>query len=122
MKELNLIIENLKAILEECTASEDAVSYVNGEDAGTLKAAIEALEKQERDRWIPVSEALPKEKAEYNVTIKGEYGLPPYVDACYWNDNDNVFEDWNGYYEDYIPVSNVIAWRPLPEPYKEDEA
>ena len=45
MKEPNLIIENLKAILEECTASEDAVSYVNSEDAGTLKAAIEALEK-----------------------------------------------------------------------------
>ena len=48
MKKPNLIIENLKAILEECTASEDAVSYVNGEDAGTLKAAIEALEKQEQ--------------------------------------------------------------------------
>lgn len=48
MKEPNLIIENLKAILEECTASEDAVSYVNSEDAGTLKAAIEALEKQEQ--------------------------------------------------------------------------
>ena len=54
MKEPNLIIENLKAILEECTASENAVSYVNSEDAGTLKAAIEALEKQEQDRWIPV--------------------------------------------------------------------
>ena len=50
MKEPNLIIENLKAILEECTASEDAVSYVNSEDAGTLKAAIEALEKQEADK------------------------------------------------------------------------
>ena len=48
MKKPNLIIENLKAILEECTASEDAVSYVNSEDAGTLKAAIEALEKQEQ--------------------------------------------------------------------------
>ena len=87
-----------------------------------LDMAIAALEKQEKDRWIPVSEALPKEKAEYNVSIKGDYGLPPYVDACYWNDNDNVFEDWNGYYEDYIPVSNVIAWRPLPEPYQEDKA
>ena len=50
MKEPNLIIENLKAILEECTASEDAVSYVNSEDAGTLKAAIEALEKQSVDK------------------------------------------------------------------------
>lgn len=47
MKKPNLIIENLKAIQEECTASEDAVSYVNSEDAGTLKAAIEALEFRE---------------------------------------------------------------------------
>ena len=48
MKEPNLIIENLRAILEECTASEEAVSYVNSEDAGTLKAAIEALEFKDR--------------------------------------------------------------------------
>lgn len=80
----------------------------------------EALEKQEQDRWRPVSEALPKKEAEYNVTIKDEYG-PPYVGVCYWNDNDNVFEDWDGYYEDRVTVSNVIAWRPLPELYKEDK-
>lgn len=96
--------------------------YADTEYKKALSLAIAALEQQERDRWIPVSEAPPKEKAEYNVTIKGEYGLLPYVDACYWNDNDNVFEDWNGYYEDYIPVSNVIAWRPLPKPYQEDKA
>ena len=39
-------IENLKAILEEATETEDAVSYVTSVDAESLNLAIEALKKQ----------------------------------------------------------------------------
>ena len=39
-------IAELKAILEECTATEYAVCYVTDENADALKAAISALEKQ----------------------------------------------------------------------------
>lgn len=39
-------IENLKAILEEATETEDAVSYVTSVDAESLNLAISALEKQ----------------------------------------------------------------------------
>ena len=79
MKEPNLIIENLKAILEECTASEDAVSYVNSEDAGTLKAAIEALEKQEKK---PAKAKFNKRynKFVYFCPVCGE--ITGYYDYC----------------------------------------
>jgi len=127
--DLNLAIAALeqqeKAFDEWCTDCKeyDKERHCCHRFTKVIRQAVEEHRRECPDsKWTPVSEALPKEKAEYNVTIKGEYGLPPYVDACYWNDNDNVFEDWNGYYEDYIPVSNVIAWRPLPEPYMEDEA
>lgn len=109
MKKPNLIIENLKAILEECTASEDAVSYVNGEDAGTLKAAIEALEKQEQDRWIPVTERLPEKEGCYLVTIKYDHERRYSKTAWYSGDG-------------WITRQDIIAWRPLPEPYTEEEA
>ena len=115
MKEPNLIIENLKAILEECTASENAVSYVNSEDAGTLKAAIEALEKQEQDRWHSVAkEGNPKKSGLYIVTDTGKMdGNTPHT--RYFNAyGDKAF--WSGW-----GAHEVIAWRPLPEAYKAEE-
>ena len=39
-------ISKIKAILEEATETEDAVSYVTSVDAESLNLAIEALEKQ----------------------------------------------------------------------------
>ena len=120
MKKPNLIIENLKAILEECTASEDAVSYVNSEDAGTLKAAIEALEKQEADRWIPVTERLPELNEEVLVT-NGD-GVVYHAEY----QSNFIDEFWNELA--FVAVVNsatiygVKAWRPLPEPYTEGEA
>ena len=68
------------------------------------------------DKWIPVSERLPEYKGLYLVTYH----------TCYWDDVD----------EDVIKVGidtfkgktkwaqrkyqRVIAWMPLPEPYKEE--
>ena len=105
MKEPNLIIENLKAILEECTASEHAVSYVNSEDAGTLKAAIEALEKQEQTK-----EVIPHRNYQY---------LSDYWCECGWH---------LGKYNDvkFCPdCGRKINWEKrkykLPEPYTEEE-
>ena len=163
MKKPNLIIENLKAILEECTASEDAVSYVNSEDAGTLKAAIEALEKQEQYRWIPVTERLPKCEQEVLICTKKktyiheksgfEWCVNPIVtpamyedgtmlevnskwhwedcDWAGWDEEEDcgiISEGWwenrqfnpDGEYNHAIDVE-VVAWRPIPEPYTEEE-
>lgn len=87
-----------------------------------------ALEKQEQDRWIPVTERLPKEKdagilkklgtdkrSDYvlaTVEVKGERMT---VTACTYDGK----WDWNMKYA--FPDYKVIAWRPLPEPYKAEE-
>jgi len=129
MKETNLIIENLKAILEECTASEDAVSYVNSEDAGTLKAAIEALEKQEQDRWRPVFDG-DGEMPEVNEDGYSDYilvnfsNVPETFDIAQYRVNESgegAF--YSGDDEDpYTKIGIFVsAWRPLPEPYKAEE-
>jgi len=54
-------------------------------------------------RWIPVSERLPKDNASYLVTVKQGY-----IMIGIWCGNPEYWE-------------NVVAWMPLPEPYKESE-
>ena len=69
------------------------------------------LEQDEKENgWIPVSERLP-EDGTYITTLDGELvgQEEPFTGMCgiengKWDDEDCV-----------------IAWMPLPEPYKEDE-
>ena len=71
-----------------------------------IDLAIKALEAQ---GWIPVSERLPDKMGSYITTINcGKYGFATgqryfFNDEIGWNDKD------------------VIAWMPLPEPYKKEE-
>lgn len=88
--------------------------------------AIDALKKQEEDRWVSVTERLPKEE-----DYKPCYG---YDDGAVWWLNDigmmglgwyyTSTENWAFYNEvTHVEgiVGNVIAWRPLPEPFRKGE-
>lgn len=74
-------------------------------------------------KWIPCSERLPKDRKEklvylstnrITVAVYNEHRLPHSGDSIGW-----------GYRvpDGYIDFENeyVIAWQPLPEPYKEGE-
>ena len=81
------------------------IPYVHYED---MVHAIKHLPSaQPEQRWIPCSERLPEEMGTYMTTIDyGEHGLATgqryyYGSGLQWNDEC------------------VIAWMPLPTPYKE---
>ena len=76
-----------------------------------FRMAISALKKQETDRWIPVTERLPKKPDDYFVTIV--YCGKKYVDICKFIVCDSNDSFWT--------YQNVIAWRPLPKAYMEEE-
>ena len=86
-------------------------------DAEPFDLAISALEKQEKDRWIPVTERLPEYEKE--VLTCGDNGdisvgylyFPGFGHADRWH------VDFTS-----APVFHIVAWRPLPEPYTEEEA
>lgn len=69
--------------------------------------------------WIPVTEKLPEESGMYLVTRRANYPqkcrgkMYQAVTYAYYN---TLFKTWNtnGY-------PNVVAWRQMPEPYKENE-
>lgn len=61
-------------------------------------------------RWIPCSERLPEESGLYIVTNVGRWVEP--VGTRYYNIRaDGGF--WSGH-----PGDKVLAWMPLPEPWK----
>lgn len=86
--------------------------------------AISALEKQismkpvfvhplQFDNWIPCNERLPetfepKAKAYLTTNEDGMIRVSYYHHMCGWS---------NG----YESVFDVIAWQPLPEPYREEQ-
>lgn len=70
-----------------------------------------SLETKTSDKWIPCSERLPEENGSYIVTSMD------YVDTF-----EAVFDAGEWFSIDYCDdIKNVIAWMPLPEPYKGDE-
>ena len=107
-----------------------------------IDMAISALKKQEQDRWIPVTERPPEKPGWYAITVHNE-AIPEDEDGpeipekwgtgvAYWDwvyPNDPTKKEcgkwWvNAYdYDGYITSDDCItAWRPLPEPYTEEES
>jgi hypothetical protein len=78
------------------------------------KLAISALEKQLNGGWIPVSERLPEEGMK--VLVVSNNDIPIYCVAIMMNGELRV--TWN---HDRFEHIKIVAWQPLPEPYKEAE-
>ena len=99
-------IENLKKLK----------SFHNGSYGSSIRMAIEALQEQERN-WIPVSERLPENGCGVLVTVNGKHNNITFVNALEIAEYRNT-EGWiiEGYLDWLNP--NIIAWQPLPEPYK----
>lgn len=99
---------------------------VQDEDIANFNRDIEYLRdiirKHINDGWIPVEERLPEEKKSVlvqwekydkhlNVTLI-------YLDVMWLDDaEEQIFETING-----VPNGKVIAWRPLPEPYRPERS
>ncbi len=107
-------IEELRGqVGSECT-SED--HYIKRAWEHCLDRVEYIIRKYMNDGWIPVEERLPEEPKEnpefegkkielYLVTVKGT----KYPFRAMWNGK---------FFTDGWSKCNVIAWRPLPEPYR----
>lgn len=92
---------------------------------------VEAIECLESTNWIPVSERLPEDEKECLVTLEKVYGTPEklygiasylkFGDTGYWNERKYGYLEWDKYSDGHggTKMYKVIAWKPLPEPYKE---
>lgn len=110
--------------MNDLISRQDAIRWVKTEcnpygkptlDFESGKNVIEHLEQMpSAQQWIPCSERLPAQTGEYLVTVYctknvffiDKFDYMPTSDG--WVDPETAV-DWNDY---------VIAWMPLPKPYK----
>ena len=115
MQELEKILEEIDREVEEYMEIDFGDEY-NAGIKDMAKMAEKIIRKHMNDGWIPVEERLPEEPKEnpefegkkielYLVTVKGT----KYPFRAMWNGK---------FFTDGWSKCNVIAWRPLPEPYR----
>lgn len=109
------------ALLEKGQASKryklGEIWELNFDEIREALATVPPTESEQR--WIPVTERLPKQYGNYLVFIEGE---EPDIGTINPNDPRGwSLCDANGFYWASDKMLNVIAWMPLPEPYKEEK-
>lgn len=112
----NEAIEHLKDIITNKIS-------IHGGNEEAISMAIAALEGKDIDvpsKWIPVTTNPPKEEKSYLVWL--DCGG---VCECRWTDGDYLFGNptgvWRWNFIDIPRHTKILAWMPLPEPYKEGE-
>lgn len=90
-------------------------------DGEEIDVAIEALEKAEKFKWIPVSERLPESYKP--VLVQWSKIYPAEVLKCTWIDigyvnSSGEFERNKGF---GVIDGTVEAWMPLPEPFRKGD-
>ena len=82
-----------------------------------LLSRIDTLEKSQRpnDKWIPVSENLPEIATRCLIQLTdGHITIGEYFSIEKWTLIETS-------YSFVFPKETVVAWQPLPKPYKETE-
>lgn len=131
----NMAIEALETLEEFERAQIITGGRLNGRTyaykCGLEDGKCKALEQE--PIWTPVREGLPKVNGKYLVTVRGLIDEDENVEILkYANDlykiddydfhNKKGIPGWYIFYERdgcFIDVDDVIAWAPLPKPYKE---
>ena len=123
MQKLEKILEEIDEIKvgfdTECASECDLFDWSCGACVGECdeyikEKAKEIIRKHMNDGWIPVDERLPEAEQEHVLACRRDGSIDtarysPYSDRWYVGSMCSVSLD-------------VIAWRPLPEPYRPERS
>lgn len=119
--------------LEELKPYED--TGLTPEQIRELKEALSRENTQEtarlsrdNDGWIPVQDKLPEDDVDVLITY-ADIDDEIYTDICittygyaYLGGNKLDFKEWRSPFEYFRSNYKVIAWQPLPEPYRPERS
>ena len=116
---------NRQKLIEEFTKWRDAFDDKEDNMYILMQSVIEEIQSQPpADKWIPCSERLPEKNGIYIIDDcrHGNHWIHTagFIKAReVWCENHGVcYDDYYGRYDDQ---EKIIAWMPLPEPYKKGE-
>lgn len=107
--------------------NEDDIKYsAKAEMCEELKQIVQEVAEEYNGGWIACSERLPKEDGSYLVQSVFEEEFHFYDQ--YYDSGCEAFGTYRDYYDEntlgfldseFVKDEDVIAWQPLPEPFKE---
>ena len=133
MQELEKILEEIEAEHPyKVPGNYDSYSQYNEawQDAiDRVRARLEIFFKEkENDGWIPVQDKLPEDDVDVLITY-ADIDDENYTDICittygyaYLGGNKLDFKEWRSPFEYFRSNYKVIAWQPLPEPYRPERS
>ena len=78
-----------------------------------VRAFSMAIEALSEPCWIPISEGLPNEQEDVNVTVVDDHGDNEWrYTTTAWRIHDIWISN------DEVVMGTVVAWAPLPKPYE----
>ena len=113
-------MQELEKILEEIERyRKNASDNGNFNASAAYEKAMSIIRKYMNDGWIPVECKLPKTNGIYNVArhIDGHF----ISDSSYF-DGQNTWHSDNRVNHSRPYLTDVIAWQPLPEPYRPERS
>lgn len=120
MNVLEKILEEIKEVEKKFVVGHEVLFALGATGlAGEIADIIHShMDEAENDGWIPVEERLPDEKEFQRAYCKNYYAAEfivmienATIPTTLYFKNESWFDEERNYYK-------VIAWRPLPEPYK----
>lgn len=138
--------EKLEEVCNDCEVGQYSIDILNAYERAQSQAE-KVAEYRKAMQWIPVEDQLPEDETAVLATVRhrrwicdydlGEsewYEHPEYYEVCtVHRDGDECCKMDDSDYDNisYIPVADqeeniaypieeVVAWMPLPEPYKKD--
>ena len=118
-------MQALEKILEEIKAHRNFASECgNFNVASAFELCVEIIRKHMNDGWIPVQDKLPEDDVDVLIAY-ADIDDENYTDICittygyaYLGGNKLDFKEWRSPFEYFRSNYKVIAWQPLPEPYR----
>lgn len=128
MQELEKILEEIDQEKKNAALS---IRHTTRYKAGQIRMAerIEKIiRKHMNDGWIPVERGLPEDDVNVLITY-ADIDDDQYVGIditnygyAYLGGNKLDFKEWRSPFEYFGSNYKVVAWRPLPEPYKQERS
>ena len=126
MQELEKILEEIDQEVKEYMEIDFGDEY-NAGIKDMAKMAKKIIRKYMNDGWIPVEDKLPKRTLDEKINNLYKKYLVFIDSVDGWDIDMAVYDFWNDKkwrtaHDGYEEIENVVAWRPLPEPYRPERS